>query len=323
MLGEDVELPLDAFDVSNTEERWRFLWRLSELGEEGLFIATSHVWNALAAPRGARCARMAEQAGLAGSGKTALYGVLKRFIEVFNEETAPPSLPDPKQFTSTDAWHEAVSAHFAAGDAAMSRVIDRWSALLNGETEDTVREARPGGEVILGPWKPLSAHSRAAHQRAAQRRGVPDIVCEADLLRAVAEALRAFQSSCASLLKHSRESFVPGLWETTTAARRLEAFAHVTGLLPAEPPSRMSIFEMLKEPAPQLARCDPGDICALVALLVTGLPDGTPACTLARTAASGDLLRAAAARAQALAEKLKDEPLLLVGAEGGGGLASR
>ena len=53
VLGEDVELPLVAFDLSHAEERWQFLWRLSQIGEEGLFIATSHLWSALAPPRAA------------------------------------------------------------------------------------------------------------------------------------------------------------------------------------------------------------------------------------------------------------------------------
>lgn len=317
VLGEDVELPLNAFDVSHAEERWQFLWRLSEIGEEGLFIATSHVWSALAPPRAARCAWMAQQAGLDGRGRLALYGVLTRFIDVFNEETAPPPLPDPKQFASADAWHEAVSALFAAGDAAMSRVIDQWSAVLNGEAERGARGSSACGEVIAGPWKPLSSRTRRAQQLAAHRRGVPDIVSEADLLQAVAAALRSFQSSCDPLLKNSDESFTPGVWEETKAARQLAAFAHVTGLPSIYAPSRVPILEMLKDPEPQLSHCGPGDVCALLVLLVTGLSNGTAACTLARDAASGDLLRTAATRAEVLAEERKAAPLLLVGTDGG------
>jgi hypothetical protein len=173
VLGEDVELPLVTFDLSHAEERWQFLWRLAEIGEEGLFIAISHVWSAPAPPRAARCARMAQWAGLDGRGRLALYGVLKRFIEVFDEETAPPPLPDPKRFASADAWHEAVTALFAAGDAAMSRVIDRWAALLNGETEHGACGSSAGGEVIAGPWKPLSPRARRAQQLAAGRIPIP------------------------------------------------------------------------------------------------------------------------------------------------------
>jgi hypothetical protein len=152
---------------------------------------------------------------------------------------------------------------------------------------------------------------------AAHRRGVPDIVSEADLLLAVAAALRSFQSSCASLLERSAESFAPGVWGKTKAVRQLAAFAHVTRLPSIRAPSRAPILEMLKDPESQLAHCGPGDVYALLALLVTGLSDGTAACTLARDATSGDLLGAAVARAEVLAEERKEAPLLLVGAEGG------
>lgn len=149
--------PLDAFDLSDTDQRWRFLWRLSEIEEEGLLSAVSHVWASLAPPRAPRANAMAASIGLAAKGKLALYEVLKAFLVQFEAECQPPELPSPKNFQSAEEWHAAVGGHFAAGDAAMDRVICRYSSILNGEALMGASPTAAEEAVVLkGPWKKAS-----------------------------------------------------------------------------------------------------------------------------------------------------------------------
>jgi hypothetical protein len=149
--------PLDAFDLSDADQRWRFLWRLSEIEEEGLLLAVSHVWASLAPPRAHRVSSMAKAIGVASKGKLALYEALKAFLVQFEAECQPPELPSPKNFHSAEEWQAVVGEHFAAGDAAMDRVISRYSSILNGEAPVGASPMEAQETVILiGPWKKAS-----------------------------------------------------------------------------------------------------------------------------------------------------------------------
>lgn len=146
--------PLDAFDLADTDQRWRFLWRLSEIEEEGLLQAVSHVWASLATPKAHRANAMANAIGATAKGKLALYEVLKAFLVDFDAECQPPELPSPKSFRSAEEWQAAIGGHFAAGDAAMDRVITRYSSVLNGEVSGQGQSKPIGNAVVLkGPWK--------------------------------------------------------------------------------------------------------------------------------------------------------------------------
>lgn len=155
--GAEEGAPLSSFIVSSPEGRSGFLWRLSEIGEEGLLAATSHVWNALALPKAARCTKMALSLGSGGTGKKALYGVLKLFLAEFEVAFDPPPLPEREYFQSDEEWHAAIAVHFASGDAAAEAVIKKFSAVLNGEEPPVPQNP---AEVIQGPWKAKRNPSR-------------------------------------------------------------------------------------------------------------------------------------------------------------------
>lgn len=146
--------PLNSFVLAEPEGRADFLWHLSEAGEEALLEATAHVWNSLATPRGPRCSAMACKLGLPGKGKIGLYSVLKTFLEDFERECNPPPVPNRNDFGSSEGWYAAVSAHFAAGDAAMNGVINRYSAILDGDA--STAQTGSSGVVLTGPWKPIN-----------------------------------------------------------------------------------------------------------------------------------------------------------------------
>jgi hypothetical protein len=145
------EPSLHSFDVSDEEQRWQFLWRLSEIGEAGLIPATAHVWDSLSPPRKTRCILMGAVVGVGGAGKVALHAVLAKFLEDFEMECCPPDLPLRGDFESPDLWHAAVSAHFGLGMDKADQVISRYSKILNGE--HPYHAASLPGAVIAGPWK--------------------------------------------------------------------------------------------------------------------------------------------------------------------------
>jgi hypothetical protein len=124
---------LNSFNLGTSGGRFDFLWRLSEMGEPGLLPATSHVWSLLAEPVALRATLMAATAKVAGKGKPGLLNVLKQFLADFEAETDPPPLPERMNFTTSEEWNEAVAWHFEFGEQAIVSVIERYSAILNGE----------------------------------------------------------------------------------------------------------------------------------------------------------------------------------------------
>jgi hypothetical protein len=149
-LFETKEIPLDSFYLGTPQGRVDFLWRLSELGEEGLWAATAHVWDSLASPKAYRTAAMAQAANVEGSGKVGLMSFLAKFLTDFEAETNPPPLPEPTDYISAELWQQAVQRHFQVGEEAMLLVIDRYSTIMNGD------EARPmpsQGKVLKGRWR--------------------------------------------------------------------------------------------------------------------------------------------------------------------------
>src|SRR4051812_14038510 len=96
-LFQEDHTPLHAFDLSTYRGRCDFLWRLSVLGESGLFAAVAHVWKSLAPPKAFWCATMAHAASIRATRKNVLLQLLSRFIFEFNAlETSP--LPEEGEF---------------------------------------------------------------------------------------------------------------------------------------------------------------------------------------------------------------------------------
>ncbi len=123
--------PLTSFCLATPGGRFGFLWALSELGPEGLLTATHHLWNSLNPPQSYRATLIAQSAGLNGKGKPALFKVLSLFLETFEQDCQPPSLPDIGDFPSPLDWNAAIQQHFADGEAKMKKVIARFDAILN------------------------------------------------------------------------------------------------------------------------------------------------------------------------------------------------
>jgi hypothetical protein len=66
----DPIIPLNAYNLSQPEGRFAFLWALyNDYQEDGLLMAVNHVWDCLDKPRGLRCALMAQKVGKTGTGK--------------------------------------------------------------------------------------------------------------------------------------------------------------------------------------------------------------------------------------------------------------
>lgn len=78
----DPILPLNAYNLSQSEGRFAFLWALyNDYQEDGLLMAVNHIWDCLDKPRGLRCALMAQKVGKTGTGKRALMRFIKRFLD--------------------------------------------------------------------------------------------------------------------------------------------------------------------------------------------------------------------------------------------------
>ncbi len=108
LFDEGATPALTSFYLGTDTGRFQFLWALSELGEDSLILATHHVWNSLNPPQALRAALIAKAAGIEGSGKSALYQVLKYFLETFEDECQPPPLPERSAYATSVDWHTAV-----------------------------------------------------------------------------------------------------------------------------------------------------------------------------------------------------------------------
>lgn len=145
-------IPLNAYNLSQPEGRFGFLWALyNDYQEDGLLVAVNHVWDCLDKPRGLRCALMAQKVGKAGTGKRALMRFIKRFLDETLYEFEVPILPDRQAYDSFDAWNDACLAHFEELNKRMSKIIARYEAILDGREPEDERPV-PKGVVIKGPW---------------------------------------------------------------------------------------------------------------------------------------------------------------------------
>lgn len=155
ILAEDDEEgpPLASFDLSDAAGCEGFLWALWRVGEPGLLVATAHVWSALAPPRAVRGTAIGLAAGVAGTGRKAIWAALDRFIqEAF--EAGPTLFPQSADFDSPALWHEAVMAHFDGIAAAEAAVVARYAAILNGDPPAAAAPAPPpSAAIIQGPWR--------------------------------------------------------------------------------------------------------------------------------------------------------------------------
>jgi hypothetical protein len=77
---------------------------------------------------------MGVAAATGGVGKQALVRVLGKFIEEALAIDNPlPSRPD---YPNLGAWHEAAMASFEADEAALTRVVETYAAVLDGSLSD-------------------------------------------------------------------------------------------------------------------------------------------------------------------------------------------
>ena len=126
----DTSGAFQQYSLKTSAGRAAFLLDFSERGFEFLEDATAHVWSALAAPQENRCARMALEANVGGTGRSALVRVLLAFLEELDSHDAP--LPDRQAFQSSNDWHRAVSEHFGSIDAHIIKVVGKFERILDG-----------------------------------------------------------------------------------------------------------------------------------------------------------------------------------------------
>jgi hypothetical protein len=152
----DPIIPLNAYNLSQPEGRFAFLWALyNDYQEDGLLMAVNHVWDCLEKPRGLRCALMAQKVGKTGTGKRALMRFIKRFLDETLYEFEVPDLPDRQAYDSFDAWNDTCLAHFNDLNKRMSKIIARYEAILDGREPEDERPV-PKGVLIKGPWDQLA-----------------------------------------------------------------------------------------------------------------------------------------------------------------------
>lgn len=144
--------PLSAYNLSQPDGRFAFLWALfNDYQEGGLLMAVNHVWDCLDKPRGLRCALMAQKVGKTGAGRRALLRFLSRFLEETLHEFEIPDLPDRNAYISFEDWNADCLAHFDRLEMRMSAIIARYEAILDGREPQDVKPV-PTGIVIKGPW---------------------------------------------------------------------------------------------------------------------------------------------------------------------------
>lgn len=148
----DPVLPLNAYNLSQPEGRFAFLWALyNDYHEDGLLTAVNHVWDCLDKPRSLRCALMAQKVGKTGTGKRALMRFIKRFLDETLYEFEVPDLPDREAYQNFEGWNDACLRHFDDLNKRMSKIIARYEAILDGRDPEHELPI-PKGIVIKGPW---------------------------------------------------------------------------------------------------------------------------------------------------------------------------
>ena len=144
--------PLSAYNLSQPDGRFAFLWALfNDYQEGGLLMAVNHVWACLDTPRGLRCALMAQKVGKTGTGRRALLRFLSRFLEETLHEFEIPDLPDRNAYISFEDWNADCLAHFERLELRMSAIIARYEAILDGREPQDIKPV-PNSIVIKGPW---------------------------------------------------------------------------------------------------------------------------------------------------------------------------
>ncbi len=144
--------PLSAYNLSQPDGRFAFLWSLfNDYQEGGLLMAVNHVWDCLDKPRGLRCALMAQKVGKTGTGQRALLRFLSRFLEETLHEFEIPDLPDRNAYISFEDWNTDCLAHFERLEMRMTAIIARYEAILDGREPQDIKPV-PTGRVIKGPW---------------------------------------------------------------------------------------------------------------------------------------------------------------------------
>lgn len=144
--------PLSAYNLSQPDGRFAFLWALfSDYQEGGLLIAVNHVWACLDTPRSVRCALMAQKVGKTGTGRRALLRFLGRFLEETLHEFEIPDLPDRNAYISFEEWNADCLAHFERLEMRMSAIMARYEAIMDGREPQDIKPV-PTGIVIKGPW---------------------------------------------------------------------------------------------------------------------------------------------------------------------------
>lgn len=150
--AEEPLTPLGAYNLSQPEGRFGFLWALfNDYQEVGLLMAVNHVWSCLGTPRSLRCALMAQKVGKTGTGRRALMRFLSRFLKETLHEFEIPDLPDRNAYVSFEEWNADCLAHFERLELRMSDIIARYEAILDGREPQQVKPV-PTGMVIKGPW---------------------------------------------------------------------------------------------------------------------------------------------------------------------------
>lgn len=129
--SDPPETPLNLFFLGCEEGRRNFLHELYARGYSALFEGVAHVWDSLEEPRAYRCTLMGAASGAGGSGKAALMKTLRQFIDEALAADIP--LPSRADYGSMDDWHQAASASFVGSDADINLLVERYSAVLNGQ----------------------------------------------------------------------------------------------------------------------------------------------------------------------------------------------
>ena len=129
--SDPPEVPLKNFFLGSGADRQNFLRELYNRGKAALFEAVAHVWASLEEPRAYRCTLMGIASGSGGSARTALMKTLTEFV---NDAMAIDNpLPDRADYGSLAEWHEAAMASFAADEADLEVLLERYSKILNGD----------------------------------------------------------------------------------------------------------------------------------------------------------------------------------------------
>ena len=121
---------LSTYALHVSAQRNEFLYQYCVQGEPALFTAVAHIWDSLAEPRAARCAHIGAASGAGGHGKVALALMLQKLLGECNEIGAV--LPERAKFANLEDWNQAVSTHFASGEAQEWALCKRYADILGG-----------------------------------------------------------------------------------------------------------------------------------------------------------------------------------------------